>query len=325
MKAKILLIGYGYWGKIWYKTIQNSMYELVAVVDPMFENKVLISNTSNAYSKLENVKEEYTHVIVSTPAETHLEIYNKLKELNIPDERILIEKPVGLNSKEAHIMSNCCHDLVWLYDSMYIDLLKYIKEIGKINLIQTFRASMGPRLRTDVSIVEDYLFHDIYLYLNLFNSKVDYINFDFYSVNKTHFRNHDSLIKQDTVSINVFDSLAGVNLQMFSSWVYPHKCRRWVIVGDNGSIIWENDSIFINKTRFEKKEDTFFINNNGNIGYELINDSEKMIKESEYTIKKSNLTKLLNTFISNEFDKIEKDLVIETHKFINTILNKEEE
>ena len=32
--VRILLVGCGYWGKNWYKTIMNSKYELVGVVDP---------------------------------------------------------------------------------------------------------------------------------------------------------------------------------------------------------------------------------------------------------------------------------------------------
>ena len=36
--AKVLLVGYGYWGKIWYKTLKQSEHELVAIVDKRFTN-----------------------------------------------------------------------------------------------------------------------------------------------------------------------------------------------------------------------------------------------------------------------------------------------
>ena len=38
-KAKILLIGYGYWGQIWYKTLRKSGY-LAVVVDPIFKTQI---------------------------------------------------------------------------------------------------------------------------------------------------------------------------------------------------------------------------------------------------------------------------------------------
>ena len=154
--AKILLVGYGYWGKIWYKTLKKSLHELVAVVDSRFTNgQCIIDTTLDSEENISNVKKEFTHVIVATPADTHLNIYKQLKALGIKDNKILIEKPIGCSLEEAEIMKDCCHDLVWLYDKTYREVKNIIRSgrIGNIKLIQSFRASMGPRIRTDVIII----------------------------------------------------------------------------------------------------------------------------------------------------------------------------
>lgn len=319
--VKILLIGYGYWGKIWYKTIKASQYELVAIVDPIFNSRrELVDMTIVTYEKLEDVKKEFTHAIIATPVSEHLNTYRKLKELfKLPDENILIEKPVGLNLEQAKIMKNCCHDLVWLYDPTFIELKKQINKIGKINLVQMTRASMGPRLRTDVSILEDYLFHDIYLYLDLFKPVNNNINLEYFSLDKINIRDYDSLIKQDTIIIKAYDISNDIHLQMFSSWVYPKKERKTVIIGNKGSLIWENDSIFINNSYFEKL-DNFTKDELGNIGYKLNILPETVINSSNHL--KSNLNRLLTTFIYNQFTNIENDLVIKTHNFIENIITR---
>ena len=53
---KILLIGCGYWGKNWYKTILSSQYELVGVVDP----NPVVDVTVPLFNSIEEVNIEYT-------------------------------------------------------------------------------------------------------------------------------------------------------------------------------------------------------------------------------------------------------------------------
>jgi len=339
--VKILLIGYGYWGKIWYKTIKKSPYKLVGVVDARFSELVqLVDDTADSYGKLEEVDVDFTHVIIATPPSTHLAIYEELQDkFKLTSNKILVEKPVGTSYQETLLMADACHGLVWLYDTPYRNLKKIIKHeklIGDIVLYQSFRASMGPRIRTDVSIIEDYLFHDIYLYLDLtnrFRNIEDDIEVNYCNLRKSIFNDHDSLIKQDTVTLGLSDINGGshhTDVEMFSSWIYPKKERKIVIVGTNGSIIWDNDSIFINKDYYSKYEDPFKLDQHGNVGYQLNTFNDPLSPDIDKS-DKTNLEKLLDDFIGKtifsgddelvlkSYKTTQKQLVINTHKIINKI------
>lgn len=296
MIPKILLIGYGYWGKIWYKTIQKSQYELVAVVDPLFTNgRELVSETVNAYNKIEDVNVDFTHAIIATPAATHLSVYKELKEkFGLADKNILVEKPVGISYEEANQMRFCHHGFVWLYDDIYSIFKERKNSLGKLLSYKTIRASMGPRIRTDISILEDYLFHDLYLFFDLFDTdsweipRVKDIDYDRY---------FSEPIKASGINLKLENYFYPMQVEMFSSWWHPKKERKIMLIGSMGSLIWENDNIFINRSHYEKK--TNFTDKHGNEGYELITLPLLEIQDDDKS-EKSNLEKQLDNFISKE-------------------------
>jgi predicted dehydrogenase len=140
---------------------------------------------------------------------------------------------------------------------------------------------MGPRIRTDVSIVEDYLIHDLYICLELFGG-------DIKNHNTTLRNDFYSPIKEDTISCQ-FD-LSGVTCDVFSSWRYPIKKREIIITGDKGSFIWVNDSLSISTDRYVKIDGK---DSMGNVGYKLIEEGVKII----YFDNKSTLTNELQAFL----------------------------
>jgi len=294
--VKILLIGYGYWGKIWYKTIKKSQYQLVAVVDARFTNgQCIIDLEVDSEEKIENVKKEFTHAIIATPANTHLSIYRELKEkFNLDDNKILVEKPVGTSYEEANEMRFCHHGFVWLYDKMYEIFKERKNSLGKLLSYKTIRASMGPRIRTDISILEDYLFHDLYLYFDVFDinsneiPRVNDIEFDRY---------FSEPIKASGVNLKLDSYFYPMQVEMFSSWWHPKKERKIILIGTMGSLIWENDTIFINRSHYEKKAD--FIDSHGNQGYELLTYPLLEI-QNDNNSDKSNLEKQLDNFINSK-------------------------
>jgi len=124
---------------------------------------MFFKNTSNA-SELK--------YIIATPANQHLKVYKQLKAHNINDCNILIEKPVGTSIKEFEQMNNCFTGLTFLYDNNYKELKQNLYTIGNIQTIQSIRASLGPRLRADNSIISDYMIHDIYLINDILNEQL---------------------------------------------------------------------------------------------------------------------------------------------------------
>jgi len=295
--VKILLIGYGYWGQIWCKTIQKSQYELVAIVDPLFKEKQYDEEffSIKSFRDVSEVSIEFTHAIIATPAENHLHTYKTLKEkFGLADENILVEKPVGVSYEEANEMRFCHHGFVWLYDEAYQIFKERKNSLGKLFSYKTIRASMGPRIRTDISILEDYLFHDLYLYFDIFDinaqdmPRVKDIEYDRY---------FSEPIKASGINLKLDSYFFPMQVEMFSSWWHPQKERKIILVGSMGSLIWENDSIFINRSHYEKKAN--FTDKHGNKGYELLTYPLLEI-QTDIKSEKSNLEKQLDNFINSK-------------------------
>jgi predicted dehydrogenase len=260
---KILLIGCGYWGKNWYKTILSSQYELVGVVDP----NPIIQVDVPLFNSIEEVNIEYTHAILAINAQLHTETVSKL---NIPQNNILVEKPCGIDYNDAKLIKNTFPGYIFLYSDEYQYIKNNLNKIGKPQYWKSIRASMGPKVRSDVSILEDYMIHDLYLYYDLFGeSKL---------VNKTFLNEFSPPIQSSSLHLELKSSIPGY---FYSSWNYPIKERKIIIKGDKGCFIWENDNLYLDNTYYE--------------GDKVIEGDIKKIQ----TTSKSNLTLELEFFILN--------------------------
>ena len=65
---RIVLIGHGYWGKIWEKVIKSNDLHLVGIVDAMYNNNISDFPDNS-----------YDYAIVATPIDTHYNIASLLK------------------------------------------------------------------------------------------------------------------------------------------------------------------------------------------------------------------------------------------------------
>ena len=102
---------------------------------------------------------------------------------------------------------------------------------------------MGPKVRSDVSILEDYMIHDLYLYRDLFGKcKVHHDSF------KNEF---DPPILSSSLHVELNSKIPGY---FYSSWNYPIKERKIIIKGDRGSFIWENDELYYDNTHYINNE-----------------------------------------------------------------------
>ena len=285
---KVVLVGCGYWGKNWYNTLtKRDDVEIVAVIDP--KPSIPVNNQYNNLTEFVNANLEYNKVIIAVQAEYHKLYYDHF--LNKPLRRttdILIEKPCGLPEDKDDLIG-CFPGYIFLSSPQY----KVIKEMVNKRMLGdlmygTFkRASMGPRLRTDVDIIDDYMIHDLYMYCDLFkNSYAD-------KISGNVMKNFGKDIKHDTAFVTI-DSLDQV-VTFFSSWNYPRKERLIEIVGDRGSIIWKDDKVTFIRS--------YYNNINGedkyrNQGYELIEGYEIDITPE---ITKSNLDLEFDDFVNYEY------------------------
>jgi predicted dehydrogenase len=275
---KILLVGCGYWGKNWYNTIKNSSCELVGVVDP---NPILDVDVP-LFDNINSVNVDYSHIILSVPPKHVNKIF---KDIKIESSKILIEKPCGVSKKDVKKLGEFYPGFIFLNSPHYQYIKKNINKIGKPLFFNSSRASMGPRIRTDVSILEDYLIHDLYIFMGLFGKEI--------SIENVFMSNtFNNPIKSDTINLNL--KCGNIRADMFSSWWFPQKTRKLFIIGDKGSFIWEDESLRFYNGYYKEIDG---MDKNRNDGYELIDSlTEPLI----YTSQKSNLELELDNFINNK-------------------------
>ena len=251
----ILLIGCGYWGKNWYNTIKRTkqitltngtivQVRIAAIVDP----HPSIAVDEPCFASLDDVNILFTHAIVATQADLHVDAFDKLIA-SIPPQNILVEKPCGRTLEERLKLNKAFPGYIFLSSPQYHTILKMIvqRELGRLLYINFERASMGPRIRTDVDIIEDYMIHDLYLYVALFCQVGDF-NLEDFKIQGYLQHNFDEPIKADTAFFSVIKN--GTIANFFSSWNYPQKQRKITIVGEKGSIIWEGDSLLYNGSNY---------------------------------------------------------------------------
>lgn len=284
---KILLIGCGHWGRNWYRTIIGSQYKLVGVVDPNPKIELAVPKFNN----IEEVNVDYTHVIIATNAEFHSKIFELS---NLPPERILIEKPCGVNIHDAHKLRDAFPGYIFLYSDEFQYIKNNLSRIGKPHYWKSIRASMGPRVRSDVSIIEDYMIHDLYMFLDLFGSS--FIK----QLNLT--KEFDSPVLQSSCNLHLYTN-KNIRGDFYSSWIYPDKERKIVISGTKGSFIWEGDNLYFDSTYWE--------------GNQVVLGSRELIPSSS----KSNLELELDFFILGNKPNIN---ILKTWELLTQIKNKYE-
>lgn len=315
----ILLVGCGYWGKNWYNTIKNSKYDLWGVVDP----KPMIDVDVPLYSSMDEILHEgehFTHAIIATPVQYHFDTHALLRHMGIPDENILVEKPCGISKEHADMMQDSYPGYIFLHDPIYQYIKENIHTLGKIITFDSIRASMGPRIRTDVSILEDYLIHDLYILLDLFGLTNEHGFFDMYKPDLNFRRNHFLPPIQESEINLFFETYSNMIVKMFSSWWWPKKERRIVIVGTEGSYIWENEQLIMVNEYYDELGGT--IDKFGNIDHELVQNEQQFITRDILTYttghQKSNLELELEAFMENK-KPFSDELMLNVWKFVERI------
>lgn len=157
---KILLVGYGYWGKIWEKTIKNSNHEIYDIVDKLiFNNNINDMNFKN-----------FDSVIIATPVDSHYQLAEKCIKAN---KNVLIEKPCthNLNDIQNLIKINYNNNNIGVgYVLLYCSAIQNIKH-SNLQWKNVFfnRSNGSTQIRKDCNLVYDLLCHDLSIAYYLFN------------------------------------------------------------------------------------------------------------------------------------------------------------
>lgn len=282
----IAVVGVGYWGpnviRNFYKT---SKANLKFVCDISIKNleKIKIEypeiKTTTDYNLVLN-DSTIDAVSLCTPANTHYRLAKKALERG---KHVFIEKPICETSKQAKLLVDLATEMnlvlmvghIFIYNPA-VHKLKEIfsnKYLGEIRHVYSSRTSLGPRVRSDVNIVWDYLIHDVYIVQYLLDEKP----IDVYPYGGCYLQSHI----EDMVYVNMkFKENIFVSLN--ASWYYPVKKRKMVIIGSKKMAIYDDmnslEKLTIYHCGFKKIEG---VDKFGNENLELYNEGVEPISFSK--------------------------------------------
>ena len=220
------IIGLGHFGKHYARLLQ----EIPGV------NLVKTSNSSVETDEIIN-SGEINCVVIATPPSTHCELIVKALRAG---KHVLVEKPMVLGAAEAKKVKKELDknkNLVFMVGFQYIynDHIRYIKEhvddLGKIDYMMGAHFYCGP-LRADVGSFADAGIHDIAVLEYLFSpGKITKVTGTSRAIS--------SSTKDDfTAATITFKN--GLVVHLLTSWYWPEKVRKIVLVGDKGMALFND-------------------------------------------------------------------------------------
>lgn len=263
-KLRVALVGYGYWGKKLFKTLQKlQSVRVVAVCD---KNQRVINELQSLESGVQ-ITDKYQDivsnknidaVVIATPAETHYQIAMASLESG---KHVLLEKPMALKKTHARKLYKLADKkkLILMIDHTYLYApeIRVAKQIidsgilGNIRLIEATRIGPG-QYKYGCDVIWDFAPHDISILYYLLGMPTELS-----AVNACHLNQH-----RIDVSNLYFKFAKGCNAYVYLSWLSPTKIRKMLIVGAKKTLLIEqhgtanNTSIYSNNCYFRNSVQT---------------------------------------------------------------------
>lgn len=236
-------LGLGYWGK----NILRNLYELSVLHTACDVSEKLIAERKKEFSDInyatniddvlqnDNIKA----IVISTPAVTHYEIAKKALLL---DKDVFVEKPLALNIKEAEELVSIAKEKEKVlmvghllnYHPAVVKLKDLIKKgkIGKIQYIYSNRINIG-KIRTEENVLFSLAPHDISIILAIAQEEPHEI--------KAFGGSYLTDGIEDIALINLaFKN--DIKAHIFVSWLNPFKEQKFVVVGSEGMVVFDDVS-----------------------------------------------------------------------------------
>ncbi len=277
----ITFLGYGYWGQNVLRTLMRDLEVPVKwACDP---NPGRVAQLRDDYPNLATTVDaevaigdpEVAAVVCVTPAETHVRL---VKQALRQGKHVFVEKPLATTVDDARELALFARDIdrvvqvghIFKHAAPVRALHKLVREgeLGDIHYITANRASLGPRLRTDVNVVWDYAVHDVYLLMFLMGREPD-------AVSATGARRF-----YPTIEDTVFAQLRfGTTLaHLHASWAAPLKRRELTVVGTQGMAVYDDTA---NAPLIRYRRGYVPINGRdrwGNQGWQLFDDGAEVVE-----------------------------------------------
>ena len=236
----ICVVGAGNWGRNHIRTL-HQLNSLGAVVENDPQAIRFIKEEypyCNIHTDLiSSLNKDYDGFIVASPPLTHFEIAKKIIESNKPH---LVEKPLTLNVEDAIKLNNLAKKNnvnlmvghLLLFHPAFNKISDLIESgiLGEIQYIYSNRLNLGT-FRSEENVFWSFAPHDISLFHYFFKEKP--IEVTSRGIDILQKGVHDTTI----TSIKYNDNQMG---HIFVSWLHPFKEHRFVIIGSEGMIHFED-------------------------------------------------------------------------------------
>ena len=247
-KLKVCVVGFGYWGAN-HARVLDELGNLSGIYDIAINEKSDIKY--NVFKNIEEAIESSDAAIISTPAKTHYSIAQEL----IPHLNLLVEKPLALSKDECSKLVDLSkkHGKILMvghqlhFHPAVLKMQEMVDEgqLGVIKWVYSNRLNMG-KIRSEENVLWSFAPHDISLMLSVVDSDIKKLDVQGASlVNK----------EIEDASLTSLEFKNGVKGHIFVSWFHPFKEQRFVIVGEEGTIVFsdtnENDKLLKYKTKID--------------------------------------------------------------------------
>lgn len=220
----MLLVGYGYWGKVLHRVFQNDILAICEVTRIALSDIKTFTSIKDAIKEYEGPK----IAIIATPASTHFDLASILIQNGYD---VWLEKPAANTAHEIDELIKISEknnrivfvDHVYCYD----DNIEKIKQLNLLDPIyyRSIRLAPGP-VRYDVTSIMDLGIHDLSI-LNFLYPNVELTSKKIKKLNQDHM-----LIDLE------FDN--NLNATIECSWSFPIKKRLIVSKYLNNTIVHDS-------------------------------------------------------------------------------------
>ena len=276
--TKIGLIGYGYWGKILYKTLLKLGYKNITLCDVSGGGDIV------DYTQLET-----PYVLIATPPSTHYKICDHFLRRGV---NVFCEKPLVTNLKDATELYNIAKktgaklftDWTFTYNYAIQKLKQEYNDglLGEIESISMHRYNENITHITDGTTCKwDLACHDVSIIQYITSVLPNSIKLVDYSKKNKDLDSAFGLLTYDN-----FASTINV------SWTYGDKFRECIFDFTGVTIIW-NDKI--QKLIYRPKQNSHFWG-----------------ETIDYSSEKSPLENSISSFLNEEENEINKKITLQT-------------
>ncbi|MFC1735791.1 Gfo/Idh/MocA family protein [Candidatus Hydrogenedentota bacterium] len=242
MGRRVCVVGAGRWGKNHIRTLDElgSLAGIVESCPRALEDAKEMCPNVMAFSCVEDaVKEDFDGFTVATPAHTHFEIAKTIIEHKKP---VLVEKPMTLKAADTRKLKKLADEngvnLMVGHVLLFHPAVRKIKEltnsgkIGRLEYIYSNRLNLGT-VRTEENVIWSFAPHDI----SIFQYLTEEIPIEVLCRGGAFLQPgiHDTTMTMLTYP----NAIVG---HIFVSWLHPFKEHRWVVIGSEGMLTYEDAS-----------------------------------------------------------------------------------